>query len=830
MNNDNNMVGNQNQGNSSPIIPKNINSNGNQLFQNDAQNNINNSSTEDDINYTPAVNVPGLDDLEDYIDEEATANNNVVNANLNIQNSNLNSNNFNSNTSVNANQANIGIDSNIENQAQIDMAEIDDTFDNNSKNFSPNIDMTGLVSGEDLGQDEVFNPTQELGVDANNFGKPTSQLQSKPADFGFDPFNKFDEATEENFLPGFDQNFYNPDYDDSTNFMPGIVPEDASEESNNQPVVEDFIPNENIDNSVDVGPIINSVTPPEPVQTTSMPKVQPVSQTEAIPNNVVNPMVNGGINPMQQVQYPPVQEPPIVNVEPVAPKQNAQYSVGHGNAVQYSQARPTEPINGFVNPPQQVKYTHVPNANGVVSNPSQPMQYTPVQENVGNVEPVKPVETPQIPNPVGMQGQYVPVVEPNNGVVEPINSQYAPINNNVQPQDNGVIEEPIIENPQPNPVVNPFDMNGGNDLVNSIDSLEDYSNSNTPIDGGIDVQQYGTAPVGNEELLGRNNISMPFGVLAQEPANDTIASISPRINYSMSNFNSLLTPDKKIVTFVGTSKNGTSFLVNNLAAIFSSLGINTAILDMTHNRNSYYIYTKCDENLRKISYTSIDKLKVGESEGIKVNKNLTVYTALPNDGKTYSECEEILTTLAQNHSLVLIDCDFTTPMGYFTLCQEIYLVQSLDILTIQPLTAFLRDLKSNNILEPEKVRVVVNKDMKVGKLTSKIIISGMSSYNDPSMSFMTELFNKDTVNYCVIPFDERAYSKYLEGVVNCEISVNGFSSGFVNKLKTLAEMIYPLTSKQAFGKNNHNSVQQMQPQNTFSNSTNNTLNKMKNNM
>ena len=133
-------------------------------------------------------------------------------------------------------------------------------------------------------------------------------------------------------------------------------------------------------------------------------------------------------------------------------------------------------------------------------------------------------------------------------------------------------------------------------------------------------------------------------------------------------------------------------------------------------------------------------------------------------------------------------------------------------------------------MEPEKVRVVVNKDMKVGKLTSKIIISGMSSYNDPSMSFMTELFNKDTVNYCVIPFDERAYSKYLEGVVNCEISVNGFSSGFVNKLKTLAEMIYPLTSKQAFGKNNHNSVQQMQPQNTFSNSTNNTLNKMKNNM
>ena len=54
----------------------------------------------------------------------------------------------------------------------------------------------------------------------------------------------------------------------------------------------------------------------------------------------------------------------------------------------------------------------------------------------------------------------------------------------------------------------------------------------------------------------------------------------------MSNLNSLLTKDKKIVTFIGTSKNGTSFLVNNLAALFSLSGINTAILDMTKNKNS----------------------------------------------------------------------------------------------------------------------------------------------------------------------------------------------------------------------------------------------------
>ena len=57
-----------------------------------------------------------------------------------------------------------------------------------------------------------------------------------------------------------------------------------------------------------------------------------------------------------------------------------------------------------------------------------------------------------------------------------------------------------------------------------------------------------------------------------------IESIKPRVDYSMSNLNSLLTKDKKIVAFLGTSKNGTSFLVNNLAALFSLSGINLSLI------------------------------------------------------------------------------------------------------------------------------------------------------------------------------------------------------------------------------------------------------------
>lgn len=105
---------------------------------------------------------------------------------------------------------------------------------------------------------------------------------------------------------------------------------------------------------------------------------------------------------------------------------------------------------------------------------------------------------------------------------------------------------------------------------------------------------------------------------------------------------------------------------------------------------------------------------------------------MPNDGKDYSNTEAILSTLVQNSSLVLIDCDFNTDFGYFANSQEIYLVQSMDILTIQELTGFLRDLKTKGILDQEKLRVVVNKELKVRNLSSKAVIGWMSKISRTS--------------------------------------------------------------------------------------------------
>ncbi|MDO5556987.1 MAG: hypothetical protein Q4G05_01910 [Clostridia bacterium] len=282
---------------------------------------------------------------------------------------------------------------------------------------------------------------------------------------------------------------------------------------------------------------------------------------------------------------------------------------------------------------------------------------------------------------------------------------------------------------------------------------------------------------------------------------------------------SFITKDKKVVAFVGTSKNGTSFVVNTLAEMFSKQGIKTAILDLTKNKNAYYIYTKNDENLRKTAITCISALKTGEDRPIQVNKNLSVFTSLPNNEEEYADYESILKTLVQNYSVILLDCDFDTELGYIKEAQELYVVQSMDVLTIQPLTEYLRELKMKKILDENKLRIVINKFVRMRGITEKVIIGGISNYNDPEMLFMTELFNKDTVKYKTISFDTLTYTKYLEALIDCEIVLNKYSKTFNMELRELAAMVYPLIGNQRSSKN----VQ------TFSSSIDSTLEKMKNN-
>ena len=387
----------------------------------------------------------------------------------------------------------------------------------------------------------------------------------------------------------------------------------------------------------------------------------------------------------------------------------------------------------------------------------------------------------------------------------------------MQEQDDGIIGSAAPANfSKPKPAINAKKENP----VKNIKAQEPIKNIE-PEEPAPSIEEPIIQDIEPEESLSQ---IPPIPNIKQETAN--LNSIQTTSSYNSTITNGLMSQNKKLVAFVGTSKNGTSFLVNNIAEVLSQKGINTAILDLTKNKNAYYIYTENEENLRKTAYSCIENLKQGNATGIAVHKNLTVYTTLPGEDEQTEDYSQILQTLMKNYSLVILDCDFETNYNYFKEAQELYLVQSLDVLTIQPLTAFLRDLKAKNVLYPEKIRIVLNKVVKLRSISEKTIIGGMAYYNDPAMSFMTELFNKDTVKYTTIQFEEQAYAKYLEALINCKITLNGYSKNFLLELNKLGDMVYPLINNT---KNKYSNYSNYQTQNNFSNNMNNTLNKMKNN-
>ena len=379
---------------------------------------------------------------------------------------------------------------------------------------------------------------------------------------------------------------------------------------------------------------------------------------------------------------------------------------------------------------------------------------------------------------------------------------------------------------------NPYDTNMQN--ANPYDT--NMQNAN-PYDTNMqNANPYDTS------MQNANQYNTNTGAYNQEQNQDyynntnELSRTSKDVNVTPSNF----VAQNKIVAFVGTSKNGTSFIVNNLAELLAQKGIKTAILDLTKNKNSYYMFTDNDQNLMNIATQSIKNLSNGVAQGVEVNKNLTVYTSLPDEDDETENFEAILQTLDNNYSAILMDCDFDTNINYFVKATEIYLVQSMDALTIQPLTQFLSELKLKNVLDETKLRVIINKEIKLKILNDKMILGGMAKYNEPSMTLQRDLFNPATIKYVTIPFEIQTYSRYLEAIALCQISLNGYSSNFLASLENLANMVYPLVSggnytnyspnyEKAEKRGLFKSKNKKQPPTQFSSNVNDTLNKMRSN-
>lgn len=261
---------------------------------------------------------------------------------------------------------------------------------------------------------------------------------------------------------------------------------------------------------------------------------------------------------------------------------------------------------------------------------------------------------------------------------------------------------------------------------------------------------------------------------------------------------------KKTVCFVGAPKVGTTFCINAIGTYLARNKVKTAIVDLTRKRDTYTIYTYDSEGKRHIAAESLKYASNGLNEPLVYDK-LSIYTGMPGeDRKTYNS-SVVMETVLQNNNAVLIDTDFTTPVDYFRQCQEIYIVQDMDILNINQLTMFLRNLKSKGI-SMQKLRVIINKHVKC-VLTAKDILDGIATYTSYDLKMYDELFNSSSIPYYILPFDVDNYRKYVEMVYKYSNKFATFSDDFKQNLEKIINSIYPVSGRANVGTSNTYSSQ-----------------------
>lgn len=246
---------------------------------------------------------------------------------------------------------------------------------------------------------------------------------------------------------------------------------------------------------------------------------------------------------------------------------------------------------------------------------------------------------------------------------------------------------------------------------------------------------------------------------------------------------------KKIVVFVGAPKSGSTFCVNAIGTTLARSKVKTAIVDVTRKRDTYTIYTYDNEGKRNIAAGSLKYASNGLNAPLVYDK-LSVYTAQPGeDRKTYN-AGNVIQTVSQKNNVVLIDADFSTPMDYFRLCQEIYIVQDMDVLNIPQVTLFLRELKNRGV-PMSKVRIVVNKHVKCS-LTAKAIVEGIATYTSFDFRTFEQLFDPSAVPCYILPFDVENYKKYIDMVYKYSNKFASFTDEFRRGLYSLINAIYPI--------------------------------------
>ena len=249
---------------------------------------------------------------------------------------------------------------------------------------------------------------------------------------------------------------------------------------------------------------------------------------------------------------------------------------------------------------------------------------------------------------------------------------------------------------------------------------------------------------------------------------------------------------KKTVCFVGAPKAGTTFCINAIGTYLAKKGVKTAIVDMSRKRDMYTIYTYDNTGKRNIAGESLRYASSGKNEPL-VYEKLIIYTAVPGEDRKSYNPNLLIDTVSKNNNVVLIDADFSTPLDYFRLAQDIYIVQDMNVLNISQITMFLRELKQRGI-GMEKIKIIINKYVECS-LSSKDIIDGIATYTSYDLKMFDELFNPKRVQYFILPFDVENYKKYIEMVYKYSNKFSSFTKEFQDNLNQIINTIYPTKGK-----------------------------------
>lgn len=246
---------------------------------------------------------------------------------------------------------------------------------------------------------------------------------------------------------------------------------------------------------------------------------------------------------------------------------------------------------------------------------------------------------------------------------------------------------------------------------------------------------------------------------------------------------------KKVVCLIGAPKTGTTFCINAISTMLFKKKIKVGIVDMTKKRDSYILYTYDNEGKRAIAAESLRYASGGLNEPLLYGK-LSIYTGVPGEDRKQYQASTVIETVSANNNVTLIDCDFSTPVEYYRLASEIYIVQDMDVLNVNQITMFLRELKNRGI-PMSKIKVIINKHVKCA-LTSKDILDGIATYSSPDLKMFDELFPASEMQYFILPFEQENYTKYVEMMFNYTNTFSSFTRDFRSCLAQIVHSIYPV--------------------------------------